>query len=522
MAKYNVYKIKDSKVNELVSHLTSDRHYRLANSLTSGGYTLRVYFTGPENADMWWLKQYGEEFFGEHTGEHNKIYSGAVIATKDNAGYILPFGKTHFYIQEFIVFNFGLDVAEKIADPNQAKMKSLKRFGGRTSKSLISYNTGSSLDFSSGDSAEYLKLKPDNVEDWGKSFIHFCTSVQFGSLDIEPEDLGTLLNRLDSTARVGKKFSIPLMRPVKEETKQIVLYKELGDKISAHDGNIEFVDYEIYGTDFIFSQQTHVQLKYKGATSDVFADLSTIDIANFAEANNIDLQSELPQIRVRIIIDGQSKYTTQLINLIEYHSDDQIFLYKGKWFAFNSSFIEQLHQALESIKPVRFPDSFSESEFTTWRGARTEGVKYRERFVIEKMQEMHGYEVYDREMEYIPYGSKKYPLEVGDVYDSGNKKMFVIKIGNPRDFGYAFDQAMLMLHNTHGNKFKVGTETEVVINTVTILLLFKSERTFEKVTDTKSIIFELKLDELRKLAIEQGVKLEIQYSTKLILKLLKN
>jgi uncharacterized protein (TIGR04141 family) len=513
MAKYSVYKVKDSKVDDLISHLTSGKDYRLINSLTSDNYTLRVYFSGPEDADMWWLDQYGQDFFGENISKRNKIFSGAIIATKGASGYILPFGKTHFYIQEFIVFNFGLDLAEKIANPNQAKMKSLKRFGGKTSKSLVSYNVSSSLDFSSGDSAEYLKLKPENIEDWGKSFIHFGTSVQFGGSDIEAEDLGILLNRIDSAERTRKKFSIPLMRPVKDDAQQIALYKQLGEKIAAHDGNIDFVDYEIYGTDFVFSQQTHVQLKYKSISSDILADLSTTDIASFAQQNGIDLKSELAQIRVKIIVDGQSKYTTQLINLIEYHSDDQIFLYRGKWFAFNLSFIEHLHKSLENIKPSRFPDSFSEAEFIKWRTERTDGIKYRERFVIEKIQTTHGYEVYDREMEYIPYGRKKYQLEVGDIYDSQHEKMFVVKIGSPRDFGYAFDQAMLMLHNTQGNKFKVGAETEVTIRTVTILLLFQSERVLEKVTDTKSMIFELKLDELRKLAIEKGVNLEVQYTT---------
>lgn len=513
MAKYNVYKVKDLKINELVSHLVSDRHYRLISSQTLGGYNLRTYFFGPDDANMWWLEQYGEGFFGEHSREHNKIYSGVIVASKGNGGYILPFGKTHFYIQEYIVFNFGLEMAEKIADPNQAKMKSLKRFGSKISKSLISYSTGSSLDFSSGDSAEYLKLKASNKDEWGTSFIHFGTSVQFGSLDIEPDELGSLLSNIDSAWRSAKKFTIPLMRPIKDEAEQLALYKELGNKMSARDGNIDFVDYEIYGTDFVFSQQTHVRLKYKSVTSDALADLSTADIVNFSESNGIDLQSELPQIKVQIIIDGQSKYTTQLLNLVEYHSDENILLYRGKWFAFNTSFIEQLHQSLENITPSRFVDSFSEEEFSTWRDSRTDGVKYRERFVIEKMHETHGYEVYDREMEYIPYGNKKYPLEVGDVYEKENKRMFVVKIGNPRDFGYAFDQAMLVLHNMRGKKFRVTTANEVDINIITILLLFKTERTLEKVTDTKSIIFELKLDELRKLALEKEVSLEVQYST---------
>ena len=84
MAKYNVYKIKESKANELATHLTSDRNFRLINSLTSEGYSLRVYFAGPEDANMWWLEQYGGDFFGENASEHNKIYSGAIIASKNN------------------------------------------------------------------------------------------------------------------------------------------------------------------------------------------------------------------------------------------------------------------------------------------------------------------------------------------------------------------------------------------------------------------------------------------------------
>lgn len=215
MAKYNIYKIKDGKVNELSEHLVSDRRYRIVSSNVLTGYNVRTYFAGPDDANMWWLDQYGDLFFDNNSSKHNQIYSGAIIASKDANGYILPFGKTHFYIQEFIEYNFGLEMAEKIADPNQAKMKSLKRFGGKTSKSLISYTTGSSLDFSSGDSAEYLKLRPQSADDWGTSFIHFGTSIQFGSLDVEPSDLGDLLQRIDSAYSSRRKFEIPLMRQPK-------------------------------------------------------------------------------------------------------------------------------------------------------------------------------------------------------------------------------------------------------------------------------------------------------------------
>lgn len=514
MSKFNIYKIKEAKVDELVAHLVSDRKYQLVSHQSLDGYDVNSYFSDPEDATMQWLTQYGTAFFGEHSRKHNIIYSGAIIARRDNHAYVLPFGKTHFYIQEYIVFNFGLEMAEKIADQNDAKMKSLKRFGGKTSKSLISFTSGSSLDFSSGDSAEYLKLKPSNKKDWGKSFIHFGTSIQFGGLNLDAKELGKLLNQIDSAWNREKIFSIPLMRPIKDEAQELALYRELGNKITNHDENVGFVDYEIYGTEFVFSQQTHVRLKYKNITSENLADLDTTDISNFAESNGIDLQRELPEIRVQIIVDGQSKYTTQLLNLVEYVTGGNVFLYRGKWFYFNTSFIEELHKSLDNILPSRFTDSFSEDEFMAWEKSLPEdAVKYRERFVIVKMSDLHGFEVYDRKLEYIPYGGKKYSIEVGDVYDKENKRMYVVKIGDPRDFAYAFDQAMIVLHNMIGKKFNIATGGSIEINIMTILLIFRTEKTLEKVTGTKSLLFELKLDELRKLATEKGVTLEVQYST---------
>lgn len=513
MAKYNLYKIKESRTEELVAHLRDDRNYRLTSTQTSDGYVMRTYFSGPDDADMWWLEQYGEDFFADNVARRNQIYSGAVIANKGLRGYILPFGKTHFYIQEYIEYNFGLEMAEKIANKNQAKMKSLKRFGAKISKSLVSFNTGSSLDFSSGDSAEYVKLKAANADDWGRSFIHFGSSVQFGNIDIEPSDLSVLLNRVDTAWGGAKSFSIPLMRAIKDDAKTISLYRELGGKILDNDADVSFVDYEIYGTDFVFSQQTTVRLKYNGAVSDILHDLSTADIAVFARTHEIDLQNELPKLKVQIIVDGQSKYTTNILNIIEYHSGRDIFLYKGKWFVFNESFVEQLHHSLQNMLPARFPDSFSEEEFSVWQAARAAGIKYRERFVIEKIHETHGYEIYDRVMDYIPYGTNKYRIEVGDIYDRDNKRMYVVKIGEPKDFGYAFDQAMVVLHNMQGNQYQESVGQLVEIDIMTVLLLFQSERTMSNVTDINSIIFLLKLDELRKLALEKDVNLEIQYST---------
>lgn len=510
MAKYNIYKIKDGRVSDLQKHLEIKR-YELVSTQTSGGYDIHAYFQGPENANMWWLEQYGKAFFKGYAKVHNKIYSGAIIANNDSGAYILPFGKTHFYIQEFVEYNFGLEIAERISDPGNVKMKSLKKFGGRTSKSLTSYSAGSILNFSGGESAEYLKLKPADTSEWGKSFIHFGTSVQFGSIDVDPKEITILLKKLEQAQKKTKNFPIPSVREVKDEAKRNSLYRGLGEKILNDGANVEVVDYEIYGADFIFSQQTHARLKYKRHTSKILTDLKIADIKDFIQSTgDINIETELPKIKVQIIVDGQSKYTVPLLNIIEYYSSEKEFLYKGKWFAPNESFVQQLHRSLNNIPLNAFGEDFSEQEFSDWQSNNEGGVKYRERFIIEKLHSAHAWDIYDREMEYIPSGNnKKYPIEVGDLYDETQKKMYIVKIGAPKDFSYAFDQAAAVLHKLENNQFTTADNRSIEIKNIALLLVFKTERNLQNITDTKSIIFEIKLGDLQNLAIEKNVGIEV-------------
>lgn len=514
MARYNVYKIKDGQVSELQNHLTKDRKYKLADSFSSHGYQVYTYFAGPDSTDMWWLEQYGQHF-PEHTDKHNQIYSGAVVAnnTSKKSGYIIPLGKTHFYIQNFIEINFGLELAERIADEKQTKMKSLKNFGGKTSKSLTSYISGSNLLFSSGESAEYLKLKAQNKETWGDSFVHFGSSVQFNSLEIEPDDLGILLSNIDSAIKGKKILHLPLMKEIKEPALLVQLYSNLAEKILSADNSIGILDYEIYGVDFIFSQQTHIKLKCEGIYSDQLPQLTLENIITFVNNNEIDLKDCLQKIKIQFLVDGESKYTVPLLQLIEYYGDDKSFLYKGKWFYFNESFIESLHNALAKVGVSEFGTAFSESEFKAWQKTNKSKVNYRERFVIEKIHEESKFEILDRDLDYLGIGDKKYQLEIGDLYDSKSKSLYVVKIGSPSDFGYAFDQTFTLLSNVKGQKYISSDNKAYLIETVNVLIIFRTNRKLKDAIDTKSLIFEIKLNELQKIAFEKNIKLNLTFTT---------
>jgi uncharacterized protein (TIGR04141 family) len=514
MSKYNVYKIKEGQANELQTHLTSNRSYRVTGTYTSHGYSVSVLFSEAQPTDIWWLGQYAD-YFGEHSGKQNEIYSGAVIArrTPNGNAYIIPLGKTHFYIQDFIEINFGLELAERIADEHQAKMKSLKSFGGKTSKSLVSYNSEADLVFDSCESAEYLKLKASNKETWGKSFIHFGSSVQFNSSETEAADLGQLLSGIDTALAGARQFNLPLMKEV-DKSQSAQLYLKLIQKISELDDSINFLDYEVYGVDFVFSQQTHVRLKHMREHSEQLTELTLSHIVTFAEANGINLAESLSSIKAQIFVGSESKYSVQLIKLIEYYDDETgCFLFRGKWFQFNESFIEALHRMLANVPVSAFGTTFSEAEFNTWRLAQTEAIKYRERFIIEQIHTQQGFEVLDRNLDYQNVSNKTYSIEVGDLYDAANETVIVAKIGAPRDFGYAFDQAFATLSSLQGRSYTTSGGRVIAVKEVELLLIFKTNRTLESATATGSLIFELKLNELCKLAREKGVQLKISYST---------
>ena len=321
MARYNVYKVKDGQVGGLEAHLTDQRHYTRTGVFNSNGYNVSVYFSDAQPTPIWWLEQYAL-YLGDNTDKRNSIYSGAVIAKKiDGPAYVIPLGKTHFYIQDFVDLSFGLELAERIADDKQTKMKSLKSFGGKTSKALVSYNSESSLVFASCESAEYIKLKASDKEKWGDAFIHFGTSVQLNSSEVLPSDLGVMLGDIDAALAQRPHFSLPLMKEVDSQQAN-QLYAKLARKITDLDQAINFLDYEIYGVDFVFAQQTHVKLKYGRTYSSQLPDLGLEQIVEFARVNNIELADSLSQVRVQILVGGESKYTVQLIRMMEYYDDE--------------------------------------------------------------------------------------------------------------------------------------------------------------------------------------------------------
>ena len=122
MPKYNIYKINKEREIDLIEKLDSV-NLTLSKSILVDGYTLSFYFSKePKDIDIWWVDIYSE-FLEEGNIPYNKVYFATMIISNNDYCYAVSLGKAHFYLRNFCDPDFGLDLAERIADEKNLKIK---------------------------------------------------------------------------------------------------------------------------------------------------------------------------------------------------------------------------------------------------------------------------------------------------------------------------------------------------------------------------------------------------------------
>lgn len=513
MSKYNIYKLKRNSSSALIDKLTSVRYKKL-DPAQMGNYELTPFFTpNPIPTPIWWLDQYAI-LFGDYSANENTVYSGSIIARNVNDGseYIVALGKTHFYIQEFIDYKFGLECAERIGSQSETKSKSSKLFGGQTSKMITSYTGSSVLNFSPGEATDYIKLKPIDKTLWGKSYIHFGTSVQFGSIN---KDLGTVLDDIKQAEASEPRFNLPRMIPVTDRALVSQLDNELAGAINKDDCNLGIVDFELYGVDFIFAQETTVRLYYEDIESTNYETLDINDIKDFASTNDINLGNCIRDIKAKLFVNNRGRHSTDLLRMIDFVGEDNAFLHQGKWYIFSDSFMETLEQLVSNVDVGHSKFEFSKSEHEQWKTElpEEEKVNYREKYVIDKIVKSDSrYTDNDRSFDYKPSSGKLYSIEVSDIYDSKTNEVIVVKIGGAKDFGYAFDQAIRTLSLVSNNKYHYEDDTTIQVNSIQLMLVSDQLTMPSSANEINSLSFKIKLGELMRVASEKNVKLNLSFA----------
>src|SRR3972149_7671014 len=227
MAKYNIYKIEKGKESSLLEKLQTVG-LSLAGQKSVSGFKLSFYFSKePEDIDIWWADLY-EDYFGSNSKPKNKVYFGVFLISNSSLSYAISMGKSHFYLKDFCDTDFGINLAERIAD-NNLKLKNSKLFGGKKNKTIISYQENSEFEYDSGESINYVKAKTIDKDKWGE-VASFGNSAQL-HLEISPDELPGLVQAIEEELLKSPKIILPRATAIADKTKIAELDQKLAKEI---------------------------------------------------------------------------------------------------------------------------------------------------------------------------------------------------------------------------------------------------------------------------------------------------
>lgn len=90
-----------------------------------------------------------------------------------------------------------------------------------------------------------------------------------------------------------------------------------------------------------------------------------------------------------------------------------------------------------------------------------------------------------------------------DIYDPAQAEINVVKTGDAKDFGYAFDQGALTLNFAQGNQYTKLDGSTLGVKRLRLALVSPNATTPRSSTDVNSLSFKIKLGGLMNLAIEK-------------------
>lgn len=502
MPKYNIYKINKEREIDLIEKLDSV-NLTLSKSILVDGYTLSFYFSKePKDIDIWWVDIYSE-FLEEGNIPYNKVYFATMIISNNDYCYAVSLGKAHFYLRNFCDPDFGLDLAERIADEKNLKIKNSRYFSSKKSKVIASYIDNSEIDVDSGESMQYIKASTINSDMWG-NVVSFGTSASF-NLKIMPLELPKFLEEINKALMEEPKFILPREQKIRDEEVIEALDRELVEAILNENSGatLQAQQMNVCGVEFIFSDSNKyvIYLKGKKHRYNVHGDITIVELKNFILEEQIDLFKEINNIKVKVWNEINSSYTKSLKYFLDYVDNDRNCLLNGEWYKFNQSYIDYINKEVDTIElDNHIKNNFYNhryQEYLNKHGYNHQKMYKEKYFNISK--ELEGYINMDRNLS--TEGLNGYKIETADLYKDNT--LYAVKIGKPQKLGYVIDQSMNTLKLLQNNQISDIIPNEE-IKTFSIWIILERANEINKISDINSIIFLMKLVEWKKEVRDAG------------------
>lgn len=512
MPALNFFRFFPKQKDNLVNYLEKRglKHIETKSIEYQGGsVNLSLYFSSsPKKSYVKWIKHLQQVF--KIPDKQIDNYSAVIVISAKDLLYAVSYGIAHFYISRFADSDFGVNIAARIL--SSYRMKNSRSFGGRTTKTISTYDNIPELVFEGGESVSYIRGKPVDVSKWGKT-VSCGQSVQVRKRDFTPANAHQIALILENTLKNEPiRTEIPRSLKVVDKAMLTRLTQALVKDMASGNYMFSISEQQLSGVEFLFSDMYSYHIRLGDSVIELEPSLS------LEEANDIarkyfgsDYLSFL-DAEVEAREDGERVFSRKLITFIDYvNTEYNYYLDEGIWYQFDRNYIRYLENAVGMIPADFNPEivHFDEPGYRQWLkdGHRDAKEFYRERYLNLLLAEKHGYENYDRDV--LQY--EKLSVEYADLVRED--EFVFVKIGTPQKLNYVIDQSMNVLRILQHNGFRVtlGSKKRQV-NGMTLWIFLSRKTPISSLNELHSLTFLMKLANWRREVLLAGCRLLVKVS----------
>lgn len=504
---FKIYSQQKANLSSLLEAKGMDLVDTKAVTDNSVEFIYQLYFTQkPIRRDIKWIKDLKKHFNVEEC--KTESYSAVVLVSYADRVYAISFGSSHFLVSQYADFEFGIEIASRLLVSYKAKNS--RAFCSSKTKSIETYSSVDAIEFEAGESVGYIKGSPSNTKQWGRN-ISCGQSVQLRHRTFSIKEAHKLCLQLDAALSLPVQREFPKSLPVKDRRP---LDKKLAEDMKHGRYMVSISQQQLSGVAFLFVDQYEFYLK-AGSTSfqlDESPTLGNID-AICSQRFGGDYQALL-KAPVEAREDGALIYSKPFIHFIDYVDEkNNYYLDEGRWYQFDKNYLTNIREAVDRIELNFNPEivDFDEAAFVARNAAaQTKQEKmYREQYLNYLLQRDWGFRNWDRDIGEFE-GLK---IETADLFKDG--VVYFVKIGETQYLSGAIDQAMISLKMLERQKFQVSFDgVEYKIAKMSLWFFFERKGRITSLSETKSLIFLMKLANWRKAVLLSGLKAEVRISYK--------
>ena len=484
----NIYKINSEKKLDsyLAEFLRINKDIKHYNIIRNEDYDVLYfsYLNPIKDNEITWFKRW-KDFFPEITTELiNKSQTGhgliLIKLNKCNGLYAIVFGRAYPLIKNYIIDQFGMDMAARLFDGKSIDSASSKFFSLIKNKAMTSYYGDSTFQYGDNEAIDMFKadIVPYKHEEHNSlnDLILIIKSKIMVGIDnvkltlrkdkVELNDLYVVCDHLENILNYyEERFNPPRMTPVKgEKIKELdmnMLNEILNDKdiinitvpIFSKDSNDEYV---------FLNNIEDFQFAIGRIKSEKFERLDKEKMFDFVKENK-DSIKDLRHLKILI-----GDYEDLLIKWLDYQLDAGETTYalnNGRWYSFNKRYIENIHERIKEFEEdgiIQIDNNYSfnlqnEQEYLQnnredIQSCYGEGDPYREFIYNHYLSQKNNFYLFDRV-------NFKDNIEVCDLY--GNNTLFHCKIGNTRSLEECLRQSLYGLKYFFQKENDVKTKNNV-------------------------------------------------------------